>query len=40
MLFISNTVIPFLAADPWITIMGLVVIYWIIEEISLYYSDD
>jgi hypothetical protein len=40
MLFISNTVIPFVASNPWLTIMGLLVIYWIIEEVILYHADD
>jgi hypothetical protein len=40
MSFISNTVIPFVASNPWLTIIILVVIYWIIEEIGLYHADD
>lgn len=35
MSFISDTVIPFAASNPWLTVMALVVIYWIIEEVSL-----
>jgi len=35
MLFISDTVIPLLAADPWLTVMALLVIFWIIEQTVL-----
>lgn len=32
MSFISNTVIPLLAADPWATVMFFLVLFWIFEQ--------